>query len=194
MHKFDGSKKQIEKSKNTIYETKQSSVHDIKYTDPSFLTTLFKEIDRQTKIKKNPMLFILDRNLVEYKKVEEGAPRKVKEITHIDDLPLEASYGTIYLIKGSTIFGITTQEEEEFIVDPVKDWRALFNDKVKAIKTNVVSHNIFIGDINEFSNPNQFIDMDGMTSYDLNKTHSFIMALVKNKFKVYVVDREKIKL
>ncbi len=147
-----------------------------------FIRSLQKNIDRDAKIKKNPKLFMLDRGLVEYQ----------MNRMHVDDLPIESCYGTIYLIKGQTIIQVTTQPELEFIVDPMDDWRALFNEKVLRLKTTINTHNIFVGDINEFSNPSQFINMDDMTSYDSQKTLNFVMALVKNKFKIYITDKSKI--
>jgi len=31
-----------------------------------------------------------------------------------------------------------------------------------------------------------------MVSYDMDRTHKFMMALIKNKFKIYIVDTSKI--
>lgn len=146
------------------------------------LNQIQKNIEREQKIKKNVSLFIIEKKLTEYK-IDKIIP---------DSLPVEAYYGTIYLIKGSTIFQITSEPELDLIVDPFENWRSLFNDRIMKYKSIVYVHNVFIGDINEFSNPKQFVDMDDMISYELQKTHGFIMVLVKNKFKIYVVDKNKI--
>lgn len=142
------------------------------------------EIARDKKIKKNVKLFIIDRKLKEYE----------MDRLHADSLPKEAYYGSIYLIKGQTIFQVTSQPELELIIDPNDNWRSLFNDKVIRYKSVVNAHNVFIGDVNEFANPKQFVDMNDMISYDLQKTFNFITGLIKNKFKVYIADKNKIQI
>lgn len=143
-----------------------------------------KDILREQKIKKNTKLFIIDRKLKEYHMDRES----------VDCLPAEAYYGTIYLIKGQTIFQVTSQPELELVVDFSDNWRALFHDKVLRHKSVVNAHNVFIGDINEFANPTQFINMNDMISYDLQKTFNFIMGLIKNNFNIYIIDTEKIQI
>jgi hypothetical protein len=151
----------------------------------NYMIELNDSIERHSKIRKNPALFILSKNLKEY---------VMKKIT-TDDLPNEAYYGTVYLIKGKTIFQFTStpKYENQDIRFSANTWvtPSWYNDPW-IYKSVVNVHNMFIGDINEFSNVNQFLDMDEMTSNDLDRTQKFMMALLKNKFKIYVADVSKV--
>ena len=66
-----------------------------------FIQQLNSDIDRQKKINANPKEFIKSRNIILYNRT------KTKNLIHHNiteiDLPIEASLGTIFLIKGANI-------------------------------------------------------------------------------------------
>lgn len=138
----------------------------VKDDDPDFIKALIRDIQREQNLKKNKELFIAD-----------------KKLKAIDHLPLEAFWGTVYAIKGKTIFEFTTLPCYDSI-----DIR--MSEKDCYFKTIVTTHNVNTEDLNEFSNSKQFEDMDDMESIDSTKTTNFMLALVKNKFVLYVKDKQ----
>ena len=76
-------------------------------------------------MKKNKELFIKNKQLKKFALIRD----------HIDYLPIHVYYGTIFLIKGKTIFEISTCPIYEPIVDPIRNHRSLFYDKQYKHKT-----------------------------------------------------------
>ena len=124
-----------------------------------------KDLQRSVKIKKNAMLFIMERKLVKY---------DLKGKTFLEKhLPTDISLGTTYAIKNNTIFefwsGMTTEELPE---DPKHLEYAMYKSRPLTLhhKMVVTVHNLNIGDLGGFANANQFIGMNELVSYDLQKT------------------------
>lgn len=139
----------------------------VRDTDSQFIRDLILDIQREQEIKKNRNLFISD--------------RKLKAVNYIS---LEAYWGTLYAIKGQTIFEFATLPCYESIDIRMSDIADFY------FKTIVSAHNICLEDLDVFSNPKQFEDFDHMESIDSTKTNNFIEALVKNKFELYVRESE----
>jgi len=158
-----------------LYNMKKVKDLRINDSDPEFIKELIRGIKKEQLIKENVDLFIASKNIKEY-------PMK---ILASDYLTLKAYWGTVYAIKGKTIFEFTTLPCYESIDIRMSGADCYF-------KTVVTTHNVAVEDLNEFSNSKQFEDMDDMESTDSTKTTNFMLALVKNKFILYVKDVPKI--
>jgi hypothetical protein len=98
----------------------------------------------------------------------------------LEDLPPELYYGTVYLIRNNSILSCSTYPT-------YLNFDIRFSAPDEPIMESVISvYRMFREDLNEFANPQSILDVDGVTSYDLAKTEKFIVALLKNKFKMYV--------
>lgn len=129
-----------------------------------------KEIDRNKKIAKNSKLFILDKQLVEY---------KMRSISY-DNLPNEFFYGTVYAIKNNSIIEFTTAPvytKYSMLVDEITEYEP---------ETVVTFKNLILDDLNEFKDTSQFKDIDEMISKDSTTTSNFLLALLRNKFLLYL--------
>jgi hypothetical protein len=150
------------------------------------LTNIINEIENDIKKEKvlslNVPLFIKDRKLQK---------NNIKNIT-ADYLPLDICYGTVYLIKNKTIIQISTNYEQELIVDPIKDYRSLFYNSVTRHKSIVLIHHIELSDIKAFANPNSILSMDEYTSYNIEKTINFILSFLKCNFDLYTINKNLI--
>lgn len=149
-----------------------------------YMTNIINEIESEIKKQKllisKPSLFIKDRKLKKY---------DIKNMT-ADYMPIDLCYGTIYLIKNKTIIQISTNYEQELIVDPIKDYRSLFYTKVLRHKSIILVHNMELADIKNFANPNAIFSMDEYTSYNIEKTINFVISFLKCGFEIYIINRD----
>lgn len=122
-------------------------------------------------LSKSPNLFIKEHKLTEYH----------MNAINAESLPIDAYYGTVYLIKGSSILEFQTSfcTEENFTN----------NEFNLCLTTNMNVINYFVGDFNEFldkekdRNHEPLIDM---TVKNLSQVHLFMTALLRNKFIMYI--------
>lgn len=151
-----------------------------------YRTNIINEIEDAIKKEKilisKPTLFIKDRKLQK---------NNIKNIL-ADYLPLEVYYGTVYLIKNKSIIQISTNYEQELIIDPIKDYRSLFYKKIDRHKSIILLHNLELTDIKLFANPTAVLDMDEYVSYNIEKTINLILSFLKCEFELYTINRNLI--
>jgi len=148
----------------------------------NIISELEYDINKQKKLSLNAALFIKDRNL----------KKNNIKIINADYLPIEIYYGSIFLIKNKTIIQISTNYEQELIVDPIKDYRSLFYKKIIRHKSIIIVHNIELSDIKSFANPNAILNMDEYTSYNVEKTINFVLSFLKAGFNIYSINTDLI--
>lgn len=143
------------------------SQHIITYKLPQevndYINKLSADIERYKKISNNVKAFMIDRGLIPF------------------DMSTDNSYGTKFLIKGKTIFEFSTYPK-------ISDRLSLFSgiDEVPTIETTTYTHNIFVGDINEFRNTDVFMSKEDMVSRNLDTIEQFQSALLRNGFKAFI--------
>lgn len=87
-----------------------------------------------------------------------------------ENLPIQAFYGTVFLIKNNSIFEFTSSYT------------------IYHTYTGLVTvHNLDMSDVSGFKDAsNLFYNMDELKSTKLSKTLNFMIALIKNEFKLYI--------
>jgi hypothetical protein len=136
--------------------------------ESEYLTVLKNEINRKARIYKNSKLFVLDKKLIPFE--------HTKNISK-DELPIEAYFGTIYLIKNNSIL--------EFYSYACDDKNTFRNDELD-YKCHATFHNMNYSDVGEFNNADNLVSMGELVSYTMDRAINFMLALIKNGFKLYL--------
>lgn len=141
----------------------------------------YDEVSRRKKIMKNANQFILDRKLI---KVQLHGKNFIEK-----HLPTNVVLGTLYAIKNNSIFEFNSMyANNDLPDDTARVEYYMYQSRCINIhyKSTVTILNLNIKDVGGFANANQFLDMNEMISYDMQKTINFLVALVKNDFDIYI--------
>lgn len=130
---------------------------------------LFKEIEREKRIKKNANLFILSRKLKHY-------PLTKKQITY-NEFPINLYLGNCYLIKGNTIFRYEVGFSQKNAHISVLYSPILYYGKITV-------YNMDLSDIG-YENADIFIGMDEMITYSHERILNFVHLLFRIGFQLY---------
>lgn len=95
-----------------------------------------------------------------------------------DHLPQCVYYGSCWLIKNNSILQVDSNSVYEScdirISEMKMGWRCV-----------ITIHNLDLTDVSDFQNMDSFRNMDELVSNDSDKSNNFIIALIKNGFKLY---------
>ena len=140
-----------------------------KHDDPTSHKKLCKEINRNILISKNAELFKKDKNLV---KINLHKP------LNKEDLPIQSYLGTCYLIKNNSILEFCSTFEYKRI-------HILDENQELVYKSLITTYNLDQLDVSDFEN-DDFINMDDLVSYSSDDTASFVYALVRSGFNIWI--------
>jgi hypothetical protein len=149
--------------------TSDRILYKISEKDSPFIRELYKEINDQTLVGLNSKKFIEKNKLVKYDQT----------INNSEDLPYQVQYGTVYLIKNNSIIQLCANYNYQ-------NTDIRFSTRTEIWESTVMLHSLSILDINEFTDPIRILDLDGYISNDSTVTISFVTALIRNKFVLYL--------